>query len=334
VKRTWIALAVVVVVVGALIGYVSYVGVVGSALLVDRPPTGDCRTPDVQFGWSHDAINYDIGDDAQLKTRNSDPTGCTYQGAQAGDEVVTEDGIRVAGWYVPAGDGAPPTAATVVVVHGFQSNKSSVLEYAAGLHETFNLVVFDLRDTGRSTGTQTTAGVFEQRDLRAIVDWLDRTKHPGRIGLLGNSMGAVTSLAEAIRDPRITSIALDSMHTRMRYQIEARLAEAGHPSYPGTWGIFAATLLRTGADIGSIDAEDELAAVGRRPMLLLHGSADTEDLPERTQAFYEEAVADGIPAELHFCDGSGHKAPAGMPVQVCCDSYGGWLRAFFTRTLG
>ena len=50
-------------------------------------------------------------------------------------------------------------------------------------------------------------------------------------------MGAVTSLAEAIRDPRITaSIALDSMHTRMRYQIEARLAEAGHPSYPGNAG--------------------------------------------------------------------------------------------------
>ena len=114
----------------------------------------------------------------QLKTRNSDPTGCTYQGAQAGDEVVTEDGIRVAGWYVPAGDGAPPTAATVVVVHGFQSNKSSVLEYAAGLHETFNLVVFDLRNTGRSTGTQRRPASSSSATCGAIVDWLDRTKHP------------------------------------------------------------------------------------------------------------------------------------------------------------
>jgi pimeloyl-ACP methyl ester carboxylesterase len=333
VKRSWIALVVVVVLVVALIGYVSYVGVVASGLLVDAPPTGDCRTPDVEFGWRYEAINYDIADDAELKTHNASPTECSYQGVKAGDQVVSEDGIRVAGWYVPAADGAPPTAPTVVLVHGFQGNKSTVLEYGEGLHETFNLVVLDLRNGGRSTGTQTTAGALEQRDLRAMVDWLDRTKHPARIGLLGNSMGAVTSLAEAIRDPRIAAIALDSMHTRMRYQIEARLGEAGHPPYPGTWAVFVATLLRTGVDIGSIDAEDELPQFGRRPMLLLHGSADVEDLPERTQAFYEEAVAAGIPAELHFCDRSGHRAPAGMPVQVCHDAYGGWLRDFFARTL-
>ena len=68
-------------------------------------------------------------------------------------------------------------------------------------------------------------------------------------------------------------------------------------------------------------------------MVLTHGTADTEDLPARTQTFYDEARALGIPAELHFCEGSGHTAPAGMPVVVCKEAFGGWVRDFFSRTL-
>jgi fermentation-respiration switch protein FrsA (DUF1100 family) len=91
--------------------------------------------------------------------------------------------------------------------------------------------------------------------------------------------------------------------------------------------------IRTGVDLGSIDAEDELSNWGQRPMLLTHGTADTEDLPARTQSFFDEALAMGIPAELHFCEDSGHNAPGGMPVDVCKDAYGGWVSEFFSRTL-
>jgi pimeloyl-ACP methyl ester carboxylesterase len=317
----------------AVVGYTGYVGYEVSRQLVDAPATGNCRTPEIQLGWPYEAINYDIADDAQLAARNADLTACTYQGTSAGDVVVTDDGVRIAGWYVPAADGAGPTAPTVVLVHGFHANKSGILGYGAGLHEAFNLVVFDMRNTGRSTGSQTTAGVLEQRDLRAVLDWLVRTKHPSNIGVLGNSMGAVTALAESLQDPRVEALALDSMHTRMRFQIEARLEQAGHPAYPGTWATFLGARLRTGVDIGSIDAQDEVSAMRSIPVLLTHGTADTQDLPERTQAFYEELQARGIPAELHWCEGSGHTAPAGMPAEVCRDAFGGWVRDFFTTAL-
>jgi len=332
--RRWrIGLGIVAVLAVAAVGYSAYVGYEVSRRLVEAPATGDCRTPDVQLGWAYEAINYDIADDEQLRTRNTDLSACTYQGVRAGDAVVTEDGVHIGGWYVPAANGAGPTAPTVVLVHGFQANKSGVLKYGEGLHEAFNLVVFDMRNAGRSTGDQTTAGVFEQRDLRAVLDWLERTKHPSRIGVLGNSLGAVTALAESLNDPRVEALALDSMHTRLRYQLEARLNENGHPAYPGTWAAFIAAQIRTGADIGSIDAEDELSSWGQRPIMLTHGTADTQDRPARTQAFYEQAVAAGIPVELHWCEGSGHTAPAGMPVEVCRDAFGGWVRDFFTRAL-
>ena len=331
-RRIILAIAVVALVAG--VGYIGYVGYEGSRQLIEAGGSNkDCRTPDVQFGWDYESINYDIGDDALLKTRNADLKNCTYTGTMAGDEVVTDDGIHIAGWYVPAADGAGPTAPTVVLVHGFGATKVGILKYGAGLHQHFNLVAFDLRNTARSTGEVTTAGVLEQKDLRAMIDWLERTKHPSHLGVLGNSMGAVTALAEAIDDSRVEALALDSMHTRMRFQVEARLSHAGHPAYPGTWAIFLATLIRTGVDLGSIDAEDEIGSIGDLPILLTHGTADNEDLPERTQSFYEELVAAGVDAELHWCEGAGHNAPAGMPPEACRKDFAGWVSGFFTRTL-
>ncbi len=333
-SRRWrIGIAVLVILAIAAIGYTGYVGYEGSRQLVTAPATGDCRTPRDQFGWTYEAINYDIADDAQLPARNPDLATCTYQGTEAGDDVVADDGIHIAGWYIPAANGAGPTGPTVVLVHGFTNNKSDILRYGEGLHEAFNVVAFDMRNVGRSGGDKTTAGVLEQKDLRAVIDWLERTKHPGHVGVLGNSLGAATAMAEGVGDQRVEAIALDSMHTRLRYQIEARLQHAGHPAYPGTWAVFVGIWIRTGADVGSIDAEDELAKWGQRPMLLTHGTGDNEDLPARTQSFYDEAIAKGIPAELHFCDGSGHNAPAGMPVDVCKGAFEGWVATFFGETL-
>jgi len=327
-------LSLLAVLVVAAVGYTGYVGYEGSRQLVEGGGSNpDCRTPDQLFGWTYEAINYDIADDAVLKTRNPDQKHCTYTGTMAGDDVITDDGIHIAGWYIPAADGADPTAPTVVLVHGFGGNKTSILEYGEGLHGTFNLVAFDMRNTQRSSGVQTAGGVLEQKDLRAIIDWLTRTKEPSHIGVLGNSLGAGTAVAESRNDPRVEALALDSMHTRFRFQVEQRLQHAGHPAYPGTWAVFLGVRIRTGVDLGSIDAQDAIAELTRLPVLLSHGTADNEDLPARTQSFYEDALAAGVEIELHWCPGAGHNAPAGMPVWVCRDDFAAWMLDFFTRNL-
>jgi len=332
IRRILLALLTVALVGG--IAYTAYVGYEGSRQLVEGGGSHrDCRTPDQLFGWTYEAINYDIADDALLATRNTDQKNCTYTGTLAGDEVVTDDGIRLAGWYIPSADGAGPTAPTVVLMHGFGATKTGVLEYGEGLHGAFNLVAFDMRNTHRSSGEETTVGVLEQEDLRAMIDWLERTKHPTHIGVLGNSMGAAAAVAEVGDDLRVEALALDSLHTRMRYQVEQRLQRAGHPAYPGTWAVFLAAQLRFGVDLGSVDAQDAIPELTRLPVLLSHGTADTEDLPARTQAFYDDALAAGVEIELHWCEGAGHNAPAGMPVWVCRDDFAAWMLDFFSRTL-
>jgi pimeloyl-ACP methyl ester carboxylesterase len=318
-------------VIGAF-AYTGYVGVEASrqAVSVDEHRSHDCRTPDVRFGWAYEAINYPIADDARLRADDPDQSNCATEGVQAGGEVVTSDGVRIAGWYIPAGDGAPPTAAIVVLVHGFGSNKSGILGYARGLHEHFNLVVLDQRNGGRSTGTQTTLGVLEQRDVRAIIDWAESTKHPTHLGVLGNSMGAAAAIGEARGDPRVEALALDSMHSRIVYQFEQRMTAAGHPAYPGTWATFLGTWIRTGVWFGSADPADAIADMGQRPILLTHGTADSEDQPARTQALYDDARAAGRRIELEWCDGAGH----GQVDNVCPSQFAGWLEMFFTQALG
>ena len=320
--------SILVLVLLAGIGYIAYVGFEGSrqAVQVDEARDRDCRTPDVLLGWTYEAINYDIADDAALKAANPDMTDCASQGEEAGDEIVTDDGARIAGWYVPAANGSGPAAPTVVLVHGFAANKSDILPYGAGLHEAFNLVAFDLRNGGRSTGTQTTYGVLEQRDLRAVIDWVEREKGATWIGVLGNSMGAATAITEARTDPRVRALALDSMHTRLSYQIEQRLIHSGHPPYPGTWAIFIGGWIRTGENLGRADPTDAIADLDGRPLLVTHGTADDEDLPERTEILVADATAAGIPVELHWCEGAGH----GMVDDVCPDDLATWVRDFFT----
>lgn len=316
----------------ALLGYSGYIGYEAVRALHVR--SSDCSTPDVQYGWAYEAINYDIADDARLRAENPRTMEhCASQGATAGDEVVTDDGIRIAGWYIPAADGSPATAPTVVLVHGHNANKSGILHYGLGLHESFNLVAFDERNSGRSSGDTTTIGLLEQKDLRAVIDWLVRTKHPSRIGVLGNSQGAIAAINEATGDPRVAALVLDSMHTRMQYQFERRVELAGHPAYPGAWAAFVSTWLVSGVWFGSGDAIDALPRLGSRPVLLIHGEGDKQDLPERTQAFYEEARSDGIPAELRWCPGAGHESGIGMPAEVCADDFARWTREFFTRTV-
>jgi dipeptidyl aminopeptidase/acylaminoacyl peptidase len=315
-----------------LVGYTGYVGVVGSDQLIHPTGNPDCRTPLVRYDWTYEAINYDIADDAILERDNPDMSTCSSQGSPAGDDVVAGDGTRIGGWYIPAGDGAGPDRTTVVLVHGWGANKSEALKYAVAFHESFNVVVVDLRNGGRSARSDTTFGVREQLDLEAIVDWLVRSKRPAHIAVMGNSMGGATSVLAAAKDPRIEALILDSMHARVVDVVGRRLeVDAGHPSIPGTPAIIAGIWLRTGINLLDADPISFIPELGTRPLLLIHGTADQNDLPERSaEAVFDEAERAGVPVELHLCEG----APHGLVIDTCPDEWARWSVDFLNRAFG
>jgi dienelactone hydrolase len=328
IRRGVVALLAATALVG-LTGYTAYVGAIGSDQLIHPTGNPDCRTPLVRYGWTYEAVNYDIADDAVLQDKNPDMAHCASQGVTAGTEVVTTDGIPIAGWYIPAADGVGPTGTTVVIVHGWDANKSEALKYAVPLHAAFNAVVIDLRGGGRSGAADSTFGPREKLDIEAVIDWLQRTKHPAHIAVMGNSMGGGAAALAAAGDPRIEALILDSTHAHVANIFERRLeVDAGHPSLPGTPAILAAIWLRTGLDLMEADPIAAIPALGPRPLLLLHGAADVNDLPAASvDAIYRAAQDSGVPVERHLCTGATH----GRVIDTCPAEWGQWVVGFLDR---
>lgn len=315
----------------ALIAYLGYVGYEGSRQLTDPPNrTSDCRTP-ATMGWAYEAINYDpVGDEAVQA--EADPQACTaFIGAEAGSELTSSDGVPLAGWYIPAASGIGPNGATVVIVHGWGSNKSNMLTRATAIHDAYNLVLVDLRNHGQSGGTQTTQGVLEQADVTAAIDWLVANKAPGQIALLGVSMGGASVLNAADSDARVGAVIAESTHATMASAAQARLDRAGYPlAVPGSWAILLGGLVRTGLDMSVADPVQAAARLDDRPLLLISVANDDTigetDMEEMLVAAQEAGVA----ASLEVCEGSGH---ARSP-EVCPEAYASWVLGFLERTFG
>jgi pimeloyl-ACP methyl ester carboxylesterase len=312
-----------------LIVYLAYVGYEGSRQLTDAPDDStDCRTP-AAFGWTYEAINYPIDTDAALEAEQ-DPTDCSAQGAPAGDSLESADGTNLAGWYIPSGSETGPTGPTVVLVHGWGSNKSAMLDRAAVLHDRYNLLILDLRNHGQSEAAPTTQGLRETSDVEAAVDWLESTKAPEQIALLGVSMGGVTALNTADGDERIDAVIIESTHATMANAIQARLEQAGYPlSLPGSWAVLLGTLARTGLDISSADAVQAIERLDDRPVLIVTGGQDDaigEHDGDDLLAAAEEA---GTPAELEICEEAGHAES----LEDCPEDYADWMLGFLERAL-
>lgn len=312
-----------------LVAYFAYIGYEGSRQLADSPTDStDCRTP-AAMGWTYEAINYDIATDAAL-IDEADPTNCTTQGEPAGDEVTGPGAVGLAGWWIPAGSGAAPNAPTVMIAHGWSSNKSDMLERAAILHDRYNLLILDFRNHGRSERAATTQGVREAGDLRAMLDWLETAKAPTSVAVLGVSMGGASALNAAIRDDRVDAVIVESTHATLANAVQARLDESGYPlSLPGAWSALLGALIRTGVDLSSADPVQAITRLEARPVLIVSGGQDGAIGPGDAQALLAAATEAGAPATLEICESASHaQAP-----EACPEDYPAWVLGFLERVI-
>lgn len=125
-------------------------------------------------------------------------------------QFPARDGVRLSGWFVPAGrtnrDGA-----TVILLHGWAWNRLGdaaddllanlsgttpveLLRLAHALHyEGFHVLMFDLRNHGESAAQPpVTFGQLEANDVLGALAYLQTRAevNEGRIGVIGFSMGA------------------------------------------------------------------------------------------------------------------------------------------------
>jgi uncharacterized protein len=311
-----------------LVAYLAYVGYDGSQTFGAHSRSGDCRTPASAFGWSYEAINYDLASDQDLDAF-PDRTDCPRPGEAAGTDLLATDGVRIAGWYVPAATGAA-TAPTVVLTHANGRSKSEMLSWAEPLHAGYNLVMFDFRNHGQSSGDVTTLGVREVRDLQAVLDWLEQRKSPSSIAVLGVSMGGATAINEAADDDRVSAVILDSTHATLASALQAQLESRGFPlALPGSWAILLGGLLRTGEDLSLADPVQAMARIGERPVLIVAAGRDDGVGPHDAAELMRAAQDAGASVELETCPTAVH----GESITACSEVYAGWLLGFLQRSL-
>lgn len=316
------------------IGYSGVILAIGPNMFIHPDRATDCRTPATTYGWTYEAINYDIAADQALAPAPRTKDGvtswiCGGTPAPAENAVVTSDGIRLAGWYVPAANGAGPSAPTVLLVHGWKANKTGMLPFAAGLHDDYNLVLFDLRNSGQSSGDMTSMGLWEQRDVIRMLDWVAAMKRPSWIGVVGNSMGAATVLAVAAGDQRVNAVILDSAHADVVTSFGNAMEEDfSYPGGPAAWVLAQGVSAQVGGDITTTDPVRHIGQLGDRPVLLTAGANDQVDTPtEATERNVRAALDAGVPVEVTYCQGARH----GKVIEKCPDSWASWAHAFFDR---
>jgi uncharacterized protein len=180
----------------------------------------------------------------------------------AAEEVSfpTADGLRLAGWFLPAArppGGGRTRSAAVLVCNGNGGNRSLRAPLAAALARAgLAVLLFDYRGYAANPGHPTEAGLAD--DARAALAYLAARPEvdPARLVYFGESLGAAVALRLAVERPP-AALVLRSPFTS--------LAEVGRLHYP--W--LPVSLLLA-------DRYDSLGRVGglAAPLLVVAGEHD------------------------------------------------------------
>ena len=180
----------------------------------------------------------------------------------------TIDGINLSSWYIPS-----RSDKAIVLCHEHGGDKSHMLKYAKFLNTAgFNIIMFDFRAHGSSSGEYFTHGYWECDDISAVVDNLV-SRGIYNIGVLGVSSGAAISVLSS-SDKRIRALVVDSIYPSIEFMLRKWIDVEGfevEDDYIDNI-LYRASVL-TGADFSSLDPIDSIKKTDI-PIMFAHGSRD------------------------------------------------------------
>ncbi len=235
----------------------------------------------------------------QQQARHGDPAD---YGLPAPEEVtIPGDGVALAGWYFanPAGGDCG-----VILLHGHTGSRYGMLEYAPLFWpKGCDLLLYDHRFHGGSTGDYGTYGYYEKLDALAALRWFEERTglQASQIGLLGESYGAATALQAGPLAPGLAFVAADSPYR----DLPSIISEQATQRFGGWVQIFAPGALALAglradfapSQVSPLDAADEQTA----PVFLSHSASDQYTLPQHSVDIAAELPAT-LCSRLHLTD--------------------------------
>jgi len=240
-------------------------------------------------------------------TRSLDGTPASVGLRHADLDIPTSDGLRLHGWWIPSP--RRPVAAHVLFFHGNGGNISHRLVHARALADAgLDVLLFDYRGYGRSTGAADEAGTY--RDARAARAAL--LAQPGidaaAILYLGESLGGAVATELALAEPP-AGLILQSAFTSVR-----EMARLHYPVVPSALVPDAYPTL------------ERIARV-RCPVLILHGDRDDIVPVGHGRALFAAAAGN---KRLEVVRGAGHNDF----VTAAGTAYGETIAAWAREVIG
>lgn len=221
---------------------------------------------------------------------------------------ASEDGVKISGWFISA---AQPSDKTIIILHGFEMNKGSMLKRTHYLAGKFNLLYFDFRGAGASGG-ESTIGLEEWRDAVAAVKFLKETRaaQAREIGLYGISMGSALAAYYAANYGGIKCLILESAYYSFKKVVKRW---ALHKLHIPAWPLTDLYLFFKGRRKGNLErfAPGTTSLKITAPTLMIHGELDNLAPVEDAKKVYAQISA---PKELWIVRGAHHGT---------CDTTGG-----------
>ena len=213
----------------------------------------------------------------------------------------TTDGLELRGWFFPA---AKADAPAMIYAPATSHDQRSGLSLVPSFHSAgYHVLLFSYRGHALSDGRKGkfTYGEAESRDVESAAQFLFETKGIGRIGVVGHSVGAVSAILGAARNPLIgavVAVAPFNCVTEVWQTSRPSLV----PSFVLDWALWVAERTR-GFDREQVCPLQVVEQIAPRPLLVIHGTDDrriTEDQVRELFAAAEE------PKSLWLVDGASH----------------------------
>jgi pimeloyl-ACP methyl ester carboxylesterase len=235
------------------------------------------------------------------------------------------EGVPIAGWLIrPSADGANSGTPlpTVVIAHGWGSNRSRVLRYAHPLVDAgYNVFVYDARCHGESGSVKAPTGLMFKADLQAAVATAAKLRgvDASRMAVLGHSMGGLAALLACAEGLPVRAVVTDNSPLTLETIIRSELRRRKLPAFPLDRIIPRVWLFRAGipySEVARLDmpawvmANAEAVREGRgMPLLMIHSTGDPIVPADELRG-----VAARAPVEHRFVEADGHSSSERDPA--------------------
>ena len=221
--------------------------------------------------------------------------------------IAAADGVPLRAWYI---EPQHPNGRAVALFHGVTDTRRGVAGFGElFLQDGYAVLLPDSRAHGESGGAIATYGVLEAKDIALWADWL-KQRNDGCIYGFGESMGAGLVLQSLREHAAFCAVIAESPFADFRHAAYDRIAgRSGVPhaltrvlaALPVEIGVIYARS-RYGIDF-TLASPQNAVAHSTAPVLLIHGLADRNLLPDNTEHIHR---ARSMNLQTWFVPGAAH----------------------------